>query len=156
MPHRIVLASVILSSAILAGAALPALAAAVTDPKAAIGLTPDQLQWQKGAANDQTWPIGARDKEGQCLEIIRWKPGNFSRPHYHCRARHAVVLEGTWWVATSNVYDPANLTVPYPKGSVVTNLPGGVHYDGAKPETSDAVVAIFMQCPLDGIPAEKK
>jgi len=67
-----------------------------------------------------------------------------------------VVIDGTWWVSTSNVYDPANLTVPYPKGSVLTDLVKGVHYDGAKPETGDGTVAIFMDCPLDGTPAEVK
>jgi hypothetical protein len=39
---------------------------------------------------------------------------------------------------------------------VLTNLVGGVHYDGAKPETGDAVVAIFMNCPLTAVSAEKK
>ena len=60
-----------------------------------------------------------------------------------------VVIEGTWWVSTSNVYDPDHNTVPYPKGSVLTDLVKGMHYDGAKPETGDATIAIFMDCPLD-------
>ena len=67
-------------------------------------------------------------------------------------ARYAVVIDGTWWVSTSNVYDPDHNTVPYPKGSVLTDLVKGVHYDGAKPETGDGTVAIFMDCPLDGRP----
>jgi hypothetical protein len=130
--------------------------AATLDPTRATGLTPDQIQWQKGEASDQAWPIGARDKAGPCLELIRWHVGHFSRPHFHSRARYAVVMEGTWWVSTSNVYDTANSMVPYPKGSVLTDLVRGVHYDGAKPETGDALVAIFMECPLDGTPAETK
>ena len=67
-----------------------------------------------------------------------------------------MVLSGTWWLSTSNVYDPMNNTVAFPAGSVLTNLIGGVHYDGAKTETGDAVVAIWIDCPLTGVPAEKK
>ena len=137
-------------------AAASALAQPTTNPANAIGLTPDQIQWTKGERNDIAWVVGDPKKEGHCLELIRWHPNNFSRPHYHERARYAVVLSGTWWVSTSNVYDPMNNTVPYPAGSVITNLVGGVHYDGAKPETGDAVVAIWMDCPLTAVSVEKK
>ena len=146
----------LLSAALLIGTAAPAFAAATTDPSRAIGLLPDQIQWTKGEANDTAWPIGDQHKAGACLELIRWHPNHFSRPHYHSHARYAVVLDGTWWVSTSNVYAPDNNTVPYGKGSVLTDLVGGVHYDGAKPATGDATVAIFMDCPLDGTPAETK
>jgi hypothetical protein len=46
--------------------------------------------------------------------------------------------------------------VPYPKGSVLTDLVKGVHYDGAKPQTGDGTVAIFMDCPLESTSAEVK
>ena len=113
---------------------------------------PDQIQWKKGEASDTAWPIGDPTKPGACLEFIKWHPGHFSHPHYHSHARYAVVVDGTWWVSTSNVYDPDHNTVPYPKGSVLTDLVKGVHYDGAKPETGDGTVAIFMDCPLDEHP----
>jgi quercetin dioxygenase-like cupin family protein len=148
--NRLILASVLL------GVASPAFAAATTDPTHAIGLLPDQVQWKKGEASDTAWPIGDQHKPGACLELIRWHPGHFSHPHYHEHERYAVVLDGTWWVSTSNVYDPDNNTVPYPKGSVLTDLKGGVHYDGAKPETGDATIAIFMDCPLTSVSAEVK
>ena len=148
--NRLILASVLL------GVASPAFAAATTDPTHAIGLLPDQVQWNKSEASDTAWPIGDQHKPGACLELIRWHPGHFSHPHYHEHERYAVVLDGTWWVSTSNVYDPDNNTVPYPKGSVLTDLKGGVHYDGAKPETGDATIAIFMDCPLTSVSAEVK
>src|SRR5690242_11771698 len=113
------------------GFAAPALAA-VTDPTHIAGLTPDKIEWRKGEASDQAWPIGDPSKAGACLELIRWHPGHFSHPHFHSHERYAVVLDGTWWVSTSNVYDPDHNTVPYAKGSVLTDLAGGVHYDGAK------------------------
>jgi len=141
--------------AAMASATVPSFAATL-DPTHAIGLLPDQIQWTKGEASDTAWPIGDPKKPGACLELIRWHPNHFSHPHYHEHARYAVVLDGTWWVSTSNVYDPDNNTVPYPKGSVLTDLVGGVHYDGAKPATGDATIAIFMDCPLTGINAEAK
>jgi hypothetical protein len=150
MIKKLLLASVIL------GASVPALGAATLDPTHAIGLMPDQIQWKKGEASDTAWPIGDQTKPGACLELIKWHPNHFSHPHYHSHARYAVVVDGTWWVSTSNVYDPDHNTVPYPKGSVLTDLVKGVHYDGAKPETGDGTVAIFMDCPLDGTAAEVK
>ena len=144
-----------LAAAYLA-AATPGFAAAAIDPSRAITFQPDQIQWQKGEASDQAWPIGDSKKPGACMELIKWHPGHFSHPHFHEHARYAVVIEGTWWVSTSNVYDPDHNTVPFPKGSVLTDLPGGTHYDGAKPETGDATVAIFMDCPLTAVQAEKK
>lgn len=149
MLKQLLIASVVL------GACAPAFAASL-DPANAIGMTPDQIQWKKGEANDTAWPIGDPAKPGMCLELIKWHPNHFSRPHFHSRARYAVVIEGTWWVSTSNVYDPEHNTVPYPKGSVLMDQVKGVHYDGAKPETGDGTVAIFMDCPLDATSAEKK
>jgi len=90
------------------------------------------------------------------MELIKWHPGHFSHPHYHEHARYAVVIDGTWWVSTSNVYDPDHNTVPFPKGSVLTDLVKGIHYDGARPETGDATVAIFMDCPLTAVQTEIK
>lgn len=133
-----------------------AFAAATIDPNNAITFQPGQIKWEKGEAADKAWPIGDEHKPGACLELIRWHAGHFSHPHYHERARHAVVLEGTWWVSTSNVYDPEHNTVPFPAGSVLTDLPKGIHYDGAKPETGDATIAIFMDCPLTAVSTEKK
>lgn len=131
-------------------------AQATTDPSRAIGLTPDKIQWTLGEASDKAWPVGDEHKPGPCIQLIRWHPNHFSHPHYHQHARYAVVLSGTWWVSTSEVYDPEHNTVPYPAGSVVTDLVGGIHYDGAKPATGDATIAIFMDCPLTAVQAEKK
>ena len=149
------LRKLILCTAII-GFTAPAFAAATIDPTHAIALTPDQIQWTKGEASDKAWPVGDEHKPGACIEMIRWHPNHFSHPHYHQHARYGVVLSGTWWVSTSNVYDPDHNTVPFPAGSVITDLVNGVHYDGAKPETGDATIAIFMDCPLTAVQAEKK
>jgi len=144
------------AASLFLGACAPAFGQATIDPARAAALMPDQIQWKKGEANDTAWPIGDKDKPGACLELIRWHPGHFSRPHYHNHARYAVVIDGTWWVSTSNVYDPEHNMVPYPKGSVLTDLVKGTHYDGAKAETGDGTVAIFMDCPLDAVSTEVK
>jgi len=144
-----------LIAAAFLSAGVPAIAATI-DPSRAIGLTPDQIQWTKGEANDTAWPVGDPKTAGACIELIRWHPGHFSHPHYHSHARYGVVLSGTWWVSTSETYDPDHNTVPFPAGSVVSDLVKGIHYDGAKPETGDATVAIFMDCPLTAVQAEKK
>jgi hypothetical protein len=144
-----------LAVAYLAGIS-PIFAQATTDPSRAIALLPGQIQWKKGEASDTAWPIGDDKKPGACMELIKWHPNHFSHPHYHEHARYAVVLSGTWWVSTSEVYDPDHNTVPYPAGSVLTDLVDGIHYDGAKPETGDATIAIFMDCPLTAVQAEKK
>ena len=46
--------------------------------------------------------------------------------------------------------------MPFPAGSIVSDQVKGIHYDGAKPETGDATIAIFMDCPLTAVQAEKK
>jgi hypothetical protein len=149
------LRSLIIAAAYFAATSL-SFAQAVTDPTRAIGLTPDKIQWTLGEASDKAWPVGDEHKPGACIELIRWHPNHFSHPHYHQHARYGVVLSGTWWVSTSEVYDPDHNTVPYPAGSIVTDLVGGIHYDGAKPATGDATIAIFMDCPLTAVNAEKK
>jgi hypothetical protein len=75
----------LLASAFLCASA-PAFSAGL-DPANAIGLTPDQIQWKKGEANDTAWPIGDPAKPGLCLELIKWHPNHFSHPHYHGSAR---------------------------------------------------------------------
>ena len=106
----------LLLASMFLGSAAPAFAQASIDPTHAVTFTPDQIQWKKGDANDTAWPIGDEHQPGACMELIKWHPGHFSHPHYHEHARYAVVIDGTWWVSTSNVYDPDHNTVPFPKG----------------------------------------
>jgi hypothetical protein len=56
-----------------------------------------------------------------------------SRPHYHSTIRYFYVASGTWWVGSSNTYDPAK-TWPMRAGTFVTHFPGKAHFDGAKTE----------------------
>jgi quercetin dioxygenase-like cupin family protein len=106
------------------------------DPKALIFQHPDQLKWRDptGAApTNQAILQGDPTKEGLYIVLNRFKPGNYSRPHFHPKDRFITVVKGTWWVATGNRFDPA-LTVAMPAGSFVTHFGGQVHWDGAKDE----------------------
>jgi quercetin dioxygenase-like cupin family protein len=111
-------------------------AATELDPKVLAFKLPDQLKWRDptGAAGvNQAILHGDPTKPGLYVVLNRFKPGNFSRPHFHPNDRFITVVKGTWWVATGNKFDPA-LTVAMPAGSFVTHFANQVHWDGAKDE----------------------
>jgi quercetin dioxygenase-like cupin family protein len=106
------------------------------DPKVLAFKLPDQLTWRDptGAAGvNQAILHGDPTKPGLYVVLNRFKPGNFSRPHFHPNDRFITVVKGTWWIATGNRFDPA-LAVPMPAGSFVTHYAKEVHWDGAKDE----------------------
>lgn len=113
-------------------ASLP-LRAAQIDPKAISFTLPDQIPWRKGANADMATILGDPSKPGVYIQLIKWHPGNMSRPHSHSTARYIMVLSGTWWVGTGDKYDPES-TVPMKAGTYVIDQPGELHYDGAKDE----------------------
>jgi quercetin dioxygenase-like cupin family protein len=94
----------------------------------------------------------ARER-GLYIQLVKWLPGNMSRPHFHPNDRFITVLKGTWWVGTGTKYDPAS-TVPMPAGSFVTHFGKQVHYDGAKGE--ETVLLIVGDGPATITPAEDK
>jgi len=112
-------------------------AAAELNPKALIFQAPDQLKWRDPLGNspvNQAILHGDPTKPGLYVVLNRFKPGAFSRPHFHPNDRFITVVKGTWWVATGNKFDPQNLMVPMPTGSFVTHFAKEVHWDGAKDE----------------------
>ena len=108
---------------------------ATLSPDAVEFKTPQQIQWVRNAegTNEQAVLFGDPNKPGPYVVRIKWLPGNFSRPHFHNSDRFFVVISGTWWVSTSDKFDPET-TVPVPAGSYVIHKAGQVHYDGAKNE----------------------
>ena len=120
----------------LATAVANSVAAAELNPAALTYKLPDQLQWRDptGAAGvNQAVLQGDPTKPGLYVVMNRFKPGNFSRPHFHPNDRFITVVKGTWWVGTGNKFDPEG-TVPMPAGTFVTHFGKQVHYDGAKDE----------------------
>ena len=125
--------------------------------QAVIYQLPDQIKWQdplgaSGAKNAVL--MGDPAKPGPYIVMVKWLPGNFSRPHFHPNDRFITVLSGTWWVGSGTKYDP-EATVPMPAGSFVTHFGKQVHYDGAKDE--DAVLLIMGEGPATStLVAEEK
>ena len=106
------------------------------DTKAVVYTLPDQYKWRDptGATGvNQVVLHGDPTKTGPYVVLNRFKPGNFSKPHFHPNDRFITVIKGTWWVATGNKIDKDNM-VPMPAGSFVTHFAKQVHWDGAKDE----------------------
>jgi quercetin dioxygenase-like cupin family protein len=117
------------------------------DPAAVIYTLPDQIKWRdpSGAAGaNQAVLHGDPTKPGLYVVLTRFKPGNFSRPHFHPNDRFITVVKGTWWVSTGRTFDTDNM-VPMPTGSFVTHFGKQVHWDGAKDE--EAWVLIIGEGP---------
>jgi ChrR-like protein with cupin domain len=105
------------------------------DPAALVYKWPEQLKWRDptGAAGvNQAVLHGDPTKAGLYVVLNRFKPGNFSKPHFHPNDRFITVVKGTWWVATGNKVDKDNM-VPMPPGSFVTHF--GKQCIGTGPRT---------------------
>jgi hypothetical protein len=105
------------------GGAMPG-GAAELDPAALVYKWPEQLKWRDptGAAGvNQAVLHGDPTKTGLYVVLNRFKPGNFSKPHFHPNDRFITVIKGTWWVATGNKVDKDDM-VPMPTGSFVTQF----------------------------------
>ncbi|WP_085315682.1 cupin domain-containing protein [Derxia lacustris] len=105
------------------------------DPAAVRIDLPASVPWKAGpnGGSESATLVGDPTKPGLYVVLVKWKPGNTSRPHFHPNDRYIRVLSGTWWIGTGQRYDPASM-VPAPAGSFVTHVGGQVHYDGAKDE----------------------
>lgn len=94
---------------------------------------PDQIPWRGNEHEQQYYLWGDPAKPGPYAMLLRWGPHSFSRPHFHTQPRYSMVVSGTWWVSSSNVFDP-DKTYPLPAGTVVSDVLNTVHWDGAKDE----------------------
>ncbi|MEP6830128.1 MAG: cupin domain-containing protein [Rhizomicrobium sp.] len=123
------------------------------DPSHITFALPKDIPWKMGEAMDQAVIFGDPSKPGIYGLLIRWKAGHFSHPHFHNTDRYAYVISGTWWVSASDTYDISK-TYPIPAGSIVNDLAGKVHFDGAKNE--DALLELVGMGPVTTTPAEAK
>ena len=106
------------------------------DPAAVTYTPPEKYKWRDptGAAGvNQVVLHGDPNTTGLYVVLNRFKPGNFSKPHFHPNDRFITVIKGTWWVATGNRWDKDNME-PMTAGSFVTHFAKQVHWDGAKDE----------------------
>ena len=94
---------------------------------------PKDIKWTGTGGNRQAILFGDPAKPGMYGILVKWLPGNMSRPHTHPTARYIVVMKGTWWLGWGDKYDPAS-TYPVKEGTFVEHFANQVHYDGAKDE----------------------
>ncbi len=123
------------------------------DPSALTLLTPDQIPWKDNGGNRVATLAGDPEKPGLYVQMLTWKKGNSSHPHFHPNDRFITVLSGTWWVGTGNKFDPEHLTVPMKPGTFVTHLAKGVHWDGARDE--DTTILIIGEGPATATEVEE-
>jgi len=119
------------------------------DPSHITFTLPKDIAWKTGESMDQAVIFGDPAKPGIYGLLLRWKAGHFSRPHFHNTDRYAYVISGSWWVSANDTYDISK-TYPMPAGSVVTDLAGKVHFDGAKNE--DALLELVGMGPVTTTP----
>lgn len=132
---------------------VPGRAAERPDPKKISITLPDEIRWKKGPNADTATIQGDPSKPGIYIQLVKWHPGNMSRPHYHAEERYIWVLSGTWWIGTGPKYDPAS-TYPVTAGTYVVDHANEIHYDGAK--EGDCLLYIVGMGPSKTVPAEVK
>ena len=132
-----------------AGVVGPVPPASSLDPKVLKMIAPENLQWRPAEGlpgTEVATLVGNPGQQGFYIQLNRFSPGAFSRPHFHDNDRYIMVVSGTWWVDTGGTYDP-NRTVPMKAGTFVTHPGREVHYDGARAGSEGAIVMIFGQGP---------
>jgi hypothetical protein len=142
MNSRLTLRGLVLAASMLAFEEAMPCQAAELNPAALVYTLPDQLKWRDptGAAGvNQAILQGDPTKPGLYVVMNRFKPGHFSRPHWHPNDRFITVIKGTWWVGTGTRFDPNN-SVPMPTGTFVTHFAKEVHWDGAKDEEAWLII----------------
>jgi hypothetical protein len=125
------------------------------DPTIATFIEPKDIKWVPNAAGTAESAVLYGDPNKPGLYVVRnkWKAGNMSRPHFHPNDRLIVVLEGTWWVGTGDVFEHTT-TVPMGPGTQVLHIGKKIHYDGAK--DGDTIIQIHGMGPATNTPAERK
>ena len=132
----------LIAPVVVAGLSLGTAAAVELNPAAISIKIPEEIKWRDptGAAPvNQAILHGDPTKPGLYVVMNRFKPGAFSKPHFHPNDRFITVVKGTWWVGTGNKWDK-DATVPLKAGSFVTHFAKQVHYDGAKDEEAWLII----------------
>jgi hypothetical protein len=125
------------------------------DPKRITFQLPKNIKWRpngppgtKPGEADIANIYGDPSKPGPYAVLYRWHPGAFSRPHFHDKVRHIVVVSGTWWVSSSNTYDEKT-TYPFHAGTMATDEVNGIHWDGTRSgEKEPAIIYLYGEGPV--------
>jgi quercetin dioxygenase-like cupin family protein len=129
----------------------PAMHATATDPAGAAPdpthipiVLPPNIKWTGNVGRSQSATLyGEPNTPGSPYGVLmKWYPGNFSRPHFHTAPRWIYVVSGTWWVSSSSVYNE-KLTYPVPAGSFVQDMVNTVHWDGSRAGDKEPAVLLI-------------
>ncbi len=123
------------------------------DPKRITFTLPKNIKWEVMAPgeSDIAHIYGDPSKPGPYAVLYRWHPGAFSRPHFHDKVRHIVVVSGTWWVSSSNTYDEKT-TCPFHAGTMATDEVNGIHWDGTRSgEKEPAIIYLYGEGPVSTV-----
>ena len=94
---------------------------------------------------------GDPSKPGPYAVMYRWHQGAFSRPHFHDKVRHIVVVSGTWWVSSDSVYNEKR-TYPFRAGTVATDELNAIHWDGSRTgDPEPAVIYLYGEGPVSTV-----
>ena len=140
---------------VLGAANVPAATPPPPDPTHIPFTLAKDIKWE---GDPEKGPLQARlfgdpDKPGLYGILIKWLPGHYSHPHFHNTDRYVMVISGTWWVSSSDVYDLKSL-YPMPAGTFVTDIANTVHWDGARDEP--ALLELVGMGPVSTTAAERK
>ena len=117
---------------------------------------PKDIKWTGDPTRSETAILyGDPSHEGPYGLLIKWYPGNFSRPHFHDQTRQIYVVSGTWWVSSSNVYDE-HTTYPFHAGTFSTDVANTVHWDGCRAgEPEPAVILLTGVGPVKTVSVDE-
>jgi hypothetical protein len=126
------------------------------DPKNIPFVLPKDIKWTGRPGQQETAALyGDPAKPGPYAILIKWYPGNFSRPHTHDKVRNIYVVSGTWWVSSSSVFD-VRKTYPLHAGSTSTDEAGAIHFDGArKGEKEPGVILLAGIGPVNSVSVDE-
>ena len=126
------------------------------DPKNIPFVLPKDIKWTGRPGQQETASLyGDPNKAGPYAILIKWYPGNFSRPHTHDKVRNIYVVSGTWWVSSSSVFD-IRKTYPLHAGSTSVDEAGAIHFDGArKGEKEPGVILLAGIGPVNSVSVDE-
>lgn len=118
-------------------------------------ILPKDIKWRQNGKipgeADIANVYGDPAKPGPYAVLYRWHQGSFSRPHFHDKVRHIVVVQGTWWVSTSSTYNE-KLTFPLVTGSTATDEKDAIHWDGSRSgDPTPAIIYLYGEGPVSTV-----
>lgn len=111
---------------------------------------PSEIPWvERNGSASLTLYGNASQPGGIYVSLLRRPFDNWSAPHTHSTERYVTVLQGTFLAGTGPVQDK-NRVEPLKAGTVVSETPNRMHYDGVG---EDGVTLLFIG--MGGAPAPR-